>query len=131
MAKGDHIQVGRLGYSHHGVDCGDGTVIHFSGDDGEKKRPYVRRTSLDEFAQGAHVHVAHHAKDPKASVARAEQYLDADNYSLIFHNCEHFARWCATGRHKSRQVRIAISGLAVGVTGLLTWLVLRRGSRTG
>ena len=29
MDKGDHIFVYRRGYSHHGIDCGDGTVIHY------------------------------------------------------------------------------------------------------
>jgi hypothetical protein len=26
MAKGDHIKVRRLVYSHHGIDCGDGSL---------------------------------------------------------------------------------------------------------
>jgi hypothetical protein len=26
-------------------------------------------------------------------------------YNLIFNNCQHFARWCATGDHESEQVR--------------------------
>ncbi len=31
MAKGEHIWVTRpLGYTHHGIDCGDGTVIQVS-----------------------------------------------------------------------------------------------------
>ena len=29
MAIGDHIFVQCTGYSHHGIDCGDGSVIHF------------------------------------------------------------------------------------------------------
>ena len=29
MAKGDHLFVYCGGYSHHGIDVGDGNVIHF------------------------------------------------------------------------------------------------------
>lgn len=51
MAKGDHIFVNRFGgtYGHHGIDCGDGSVIHYSGRDWGRNR-VVHRTSLDEFA---------------------------------------------------------------------------------
>jgi hypothetical protein len=31
--------------------------------------------------------------------------LGEGNYHLIFNNCQHFARWCATGDHESEQVR--------------------------
>ena len=50
MARGDHIFVKRWGgvYSHHGIDCGDGSVIHYSGKDWD--RPTVRRSSREEFA---------------------------------------------------------------------------------
>lgn len=29
MQKGDHLYVSRGLYTHHGIDCGDGTVIHY------------------------------------------------------------------------------------------------------
>ena len=58
MARADHITVPRLGglFVHHGIDCGDGTVIHFTGDDWADPRR-VRRTTLQEFARGAEVGV--------------------------------------------------------------------------
>jgi Lecithin retinol acyltransferase len=31
--------------------------------------------------------------------------LGEGNYHLIFNNCQHFARWCATGDHESEQLR--------------------------
>ena len=45
MARGDHIFVYCLGYSHHGVDCGDGDVIHFDSDPIRKviHNPHVLR----------------------------------------------------------------------------------------
>jgi hypothetical protein len=30
--------------------------------------------------------------------------LGEQNYNLLFNNCEHFAHWCKTGRHRSNQV---------------------------
>jgi hypothetical protein len=30
--------------------------------------------------------------------------LGEQNYNLLFNNCEHFAHWCKTGRHRSEQV---------------------------
>ena len=30
------------------------------------------------------------------------------NYNLLFNNCEHFATWCKTGRHRSGQVNSAL-----------------------
>lgn len=45
MTKADHIYVHRLGYTHHGIDMGDGTVIHYTGEVGRKQAAAVRRTS--------------------------------------------------------------------------------------
>jgi hypothetical protein len=58
MARADHILVPRLGglFVHHGIDCGDGTVIHFTGDTWADPRR-VRRTSLQDFARGGDVAV--------------------------------------------------------------------------
>ena len=55
MAKGDQIYVMRdLAalpglYEHHGIDCGDGEVIHYSKAGPE---PQIRRTSYESFARG-------------------------------------------------------------------------------
>lgn len=38
------------------------------------------------------------------------------NYNLVTNNCEHFAKWCKTGKHKSKQVYKAI--------GTIAWLAL-------
>jgi hypothetical protein len=37
-------------------------------------------------------------------------------YDLVFHNCEHFARWCKYGVAESRQVQHAVTGLAIGAS---------------
>ena len=56
MARGDHIMVPRLGglFTHHGIDCGDGTVIHFTGETWSTPRS-VQRTSMAQFSRGTAV----------------------------------------------------------------------------
>jgi hypothetical protein len=43
MAKADHVYVRRTGYTHHGIDMGDGTVIHCMGAPGQKVGASFRR----------------------------------------------------------------------------------------
>lgn len=110
MARGDQIYVMRAlaglqsAYEHHGIDCGDGTVIHYS------KRgevPKVTQTTLAEFAGTGRVMVKHYATCyvPDATIVRAKSRLGEQKYSLLLNNCEHFATWCKTGQSVSVQVR--------------------------
>ena len=124
MARGDHIFVRRpLLYTHHGIDCGDGTVIHYTGELGSKTDAAVRRSLLADFVAGAEeVRIQEYEQcDPAGAVVeRAESRLDERDYSLVFNNCEHFAYWCKTGKKRSRQVAYAAkvaAGLAVAVVG--------------
>ncbi|WP_158854601.1 lecithin retinol acyltransferase family protein [Saccharothrix deserti] len=57
MAAGDHIAVNRGGYEHHGVDLGDGTVVHFNRESRFGPGSRIRRTSRWMFARGNAVHV--------------------------------------------------------------------------
>lgn len=120
MARGDRVGVerrilgGLVAYRHLGIDLGDGTVVHARPDD--FGRPFgggrVVRTSLDEFASGAAVTVV---ADPPAvfppdDVARrALSRVGRDGYCPVVDNCEHLVTWCATGRHRSRQVEAALA----------------------
>lgn len=58
MSRGDHIYVHRFGgaYGHHGIDCGDGQVIHYTGKDWSSNR-VIRKTPLELFARGEEVQV--------------------------------------------------------------------------
>jgi hypothetical protein len=58
MARGDHIYVRRFGgiYVHHGIDAGDGTVIHYTSGHWLTPRQ-VRRTSLDKFAKSDDIYI--------------------------------------------------------------------------
>jgi hypothetical protein len=106
MARGEHIYVRRgRHYTHHGIDCGDGSAIHYVGPRGSVR--YVTRTSLEEFAAGAPILVRHHEPrlDTEEVIRNAESRLGSSGYSLVKNNCEHFAAWCCTGRARSSQVR--------------------------
>ena len=110
MAKGDCIYVyrnfGQLEglYKHYGIDCGDGTVIHY-----RKPSETVERTSLETFSKGNPIYVAEYSKGfgyiSDAVVERAESRLGERDYNLLFNNCEHFTSWCKTGISDSKQVR--------------------------
>ena len=117
LKPGDHIYVRRLLYSHHGIYAGDGTVIHYSGEEKEKKNPLVRETHLEEFLKGGTLRRRDHKKrlPPSETLSLASKHLSDHGYSLAWNNCEHFATYCATGKRKSSQVRTVVGGL-IGVT---------------
>lgn len=107
MARGEHIRVQRFLYSHHGIDCGDGTVLHYTGTLWKRKGATVKRTALQDFAAGKKLAVLHYdnQEEPNEVIQRAESRLNEQEYSLIGNNCEHFATWCMTGKAKSHQIK--------------------------
>lgn len=108
MAKGDHIYFNDyfkvIPYTHHGIDCGDGTVIHYTREQG------VLRVSIHEFSQGKEIYQKpyYSCDSPYLVILRAESRLGEHNYDLIFNNCEHFATWCKTGSRESEQVKLIL-----------------------
>ena len=54
MAKGDHLYVDRgLGsFTHHGIDCGDGTVIHYKDGDSIKRSEEFSPGALSSLSDG-------------------------------------------------------------------------------
>jgi hypothetical protein len=111
MGRGDHIYINCGVYTHHGIDSGDGTVIHYTG---EKLKGVISRTSMDSFASGKKVFAREYGKCdlPDIVIQRAESQLGNSGYNLFDNNCEHFATWCKTGIKDSEQVRRA--GAAAG-----------------
>lgn len=122
MARGDHIRVFRRGYWHHGIDCGDGTVIHYTGELFNRANAAVRRTPMDQFAKGGRVRVVKSdaSYDIEAIIARAHSRLDEARYSTVSNNCEHFASWCRTGRRESKQVRRTITAATTLAVAAIT-----------
>ena len=106
MARGDQIYVMRdimgVPYQHHGIDCGDGTVIHYR----KVGTATVSRTSMQAFARSNPVYTLSRAVSfiPQVVITRAESRLGEQRYNLFFNNCEHFANWCKTGNSVSPQL---------------------------
>jgi hypothetical protein len=105
MARADHIYVERdkfgvFAYTHHGIDCGNGTVIEYSED-------CIRRIPIAEFSQGKTIYQEQYdyCDSPNIVIQRAESRLGERKYNLVFNNCEHFATWCKTGKEKYGQVK--------------------------
>jgi hypothetical protein len=104
MAAADHLEVPRQHglFNHHGIDLGDGTVAHYL--EGRE----ILRSPLHAFSRGETVEpVAYDPAEispPGVTLRRAMGRLGEQRYNLIFNNCEHFAIWCKTGRHRSAQV---------------------------
>jgi len=127
MARGDRLEVehrvvgSTVTYLHHGVDLGDGTVVHARPHD--FRNPFgggrVVRTSLAEFAEGRAVRLRNEPSavfSPDEIADRALTHVGRDGYDLVIDNCEHFATWCATGSRTSRQVDIVMGRVAAGVS---------------
>lgn len=110
MARGDQIYVIKEFlniqgvYEHHGIDCGDGSVVHL-----RKRTETIERTTLATFLAGSksQIYVQHYSVCyiPDVVIHRALSRLGERHYNLLFNNCEHFATWCKTGRSESQQVK--------------------------
>ena len=104
MALADHLQTPRQHglFNHHGIDLGDGSVAHYL------EGTAILRSPLEEFSRGQPISTVDYpsgsCSEPAITVRRAMRRLGEQNYNLLFNNCEHFAHWCKTGRHRSSQV---------------------------
>jgi len=81
MAKGDHIYVQYPGLTHHGIDCGDGSVIHY---EGKHKGGIICRISKNAFASGNKIKVKEYGKcySHDLVVRRAEGRLSEKNITF-------------------------------------------------
>ncbi|NEP15119.1 MAG: NC domain-containing protein [Symploca sp. SIO2C1] len=89
-------------YEHHGIDYGDGSVIHY-----RKTNETISRTAMATFSQGRKIYVKQYQTCfiPDVVIHRAESRLGEREYNLLFNNCEHFATWCKTGISESQQIK--------------------------
>jgi hypothetical protein len=127
MAKGDLISVrclwGWIPYRHYGIDVGDGDVVHLatcasSATYASSKEMRVQLVSWHEFAQNQSVRVETvvGSDSPDTVVDRACAAVGQKGYHLALGNCEHFARFCKTGKGASYQVeRVIRSALRASV----------------
>jgi hypothetical protein len=140
VAAGERLEVRRwlagtaIAYWHHGIDMGDGTVVHARPHD--FRNPFgggsVVRTSLEEFAEGQEVRPTREppAGFPAEEVARrAAALVGRDGYCPVVANCEHFASWCATGERRSRQVEAVVRRVVTVAATVVAGIVALRGGR--
>jgi hypothetical protein len=122
LMPGQHLLARRGLYSHHGIYIGDGQVVHFSGLSKDKTTATIRRGTFAAFQNGSRVEVIPYRRafSPHHVVRRALSRVGENGYHAFRNNCEHFARWCMTGEHRSPQVEKAgaSAGGAAEGTGL-------------
>lgn len=112
---GSHIKTSRTGYSHHGIYCGNGRVVHYSGFAQAFKKGTLEITTLQGFLGGESKYYVIEYPSNKVRfsseeiVKRALDRVGEDRYNLVFNNCEHFAAWCVTGKSESKQVKAVLS----------------------
>ncbi len=105
MAIGDHLSVQYGFYTHHGIDLGDGNVIHYGRGLSDIKNAKVEIVTLETFANGKEFSTV---KSPSAFsaqevVERAKSRLGEASYDVLDNNCEHFANWCRSDNAISPQ----------------------------
>jgi hypothetical protein len=118
LTAADHLQAPRQHglFLHHGIDLGDGTVAHYL--EGRE----ILRSSRQEFSRGEPITTVIYPEggcSPRGvTLRRAMGRLGEQRYNLLFNNCEHFAHWCKTGRHRSNQVEDWIHTGSLGALAL-------------
>jgi hypothetical protein len=122
LAAADHLQVPRQHglFNHHGIDLGDGTVAHYL--EGRE----ILRSPLQEFSREQPLSVVAYPEGSCSptgvTLRRAMGRLGEQDYNLLFNNCEHFAHWCKTGRHRSTQVEDWLHTGSLGALAFGQWL---------
>lgn len=123
LTLGSHIKTYRTGYSHHGIYCGNGRVVHYSGFAQAFKKGSLEITTLEGFlGSESKYYVIKYPSDKvrfssEEVTERALSRVGEDSYNLVCNNCEHFAAWCVTGESESKQVRAVLShAIAVAIT---------------
>lgn len=135
LLPGDAIRVFYPTFTHFAIYaglllCRDGLYRHFV-------YQYSKQQgciTLEVFSfEGRRAEVDHELRaqivDRNVVLHRAHSRLGECRYDLFGNNCEHFARWCITGQHRSLQVENAraAAGVVLGVAAVfsLTALVAR------
>ncbi|MFK7770221.1 MAG: lecithin retinol acyltransferase family protein [Mariniblastus sp.] len=106
---GDHLVVDFGLYRHHGIACGEGTVIHFGRGIFDLENAVVEQVDLVTFCQGREIVVVETKSTftPEEIVVRATQRIGARGYDLLDNNCEHFVNWCRSGESESHQANVS------------------------
>ena len=93
LHKGDHIQIQRSAYTHHGIYDGDGGVYEYGSD------LFIHFVSLETFADGETILKVEEGTiySPDKIIRRAVYRWGEHKYNLVWNNCGNFATWCRLG----------------------------------
>ena len=137
FGPGTHLKV-KLGvYEHHGIACGDGTVVHFGRGVFDIDNAVIEQVDMETFSQSRpSVVVDSKIEFPSEEVVkRALSRLGERSYDLWNNNCEHFANWCRSGDHSSPQIdgteTIARQAAAIAAKPLLRRIASSAATRGG
>jgi hypothetical protein len=117
-------------YYHHGIDVGDGTVVHLSGEPLRARHASVCRETVEDFQDGHAIEIMHHEKPLRTGDAVAEEalaHVGESGYNIWNNNCEHFATYCVTGRRESAQITFVQKVLKVSATAAAGTLMVAGG----
>jgi hypothetical protein len=107
--RGDVLRVDRGAYHHYGIYISDALVVQLGGRIMDKPRATIQGVAIEAFAKGGRIQVVRQEGfDRQGSVERALWLMEHPprmQYHLFGYNCEHVARWCATGRIECSQTR--------------------------
>lgn len=114
-------------YKHFGVWVGNGRLYDFSGEARKDvETADIREVSLEEFRDGFPLEFVCHGDGTADDIRRrAAQLQGRLRYNVLTANCEHVAKYVATGRPErwhSTQVAVAVftTVVAFGIYFLLT-----------
>lgn len=129
MEAGEHLIVYHRWYVHHGIDLGDGRVVHFGRGIYDLPNAKVEVVSRQEFADGGTIRkgTSPICFSRNEVVQRAMECVGQGNYDLWDNNCEHFVHWCRNGNRLSLQSHLVQTGARQAIAIITkTWL-WRRG----
>lgn len=102
LQLGDHVYVDLGEYQHHGIYCGSGEIIHYSGK--KQIKSQLARNFSRDWTLEIRVREYIRCHQPEVVILNARSRLAETEYNIIFNNCEHFATWCKTGERRSKQI---------------------------
>lgn len=115
MARGDHLRINRGGYEHHGIDIGDGTVVHFAPTSVDGYKFQICRQEIEKFLGNDNADVVYYpdgtAFHPDQTCVISLAQIGESNYKLLRNNCEHLAQYCKTGKKGSKQIQRLAEGI--------------------
>lgn len=114
-------------YEHHAIAIEQNFVIHFNRHQGETCKPYISLDPFDDLKKPFKVVYEHEDFKNRLETRNKALLVFAGSerfkeYNLFQNNCEHFARWCKTGEHKSKQVTSGMIDIGILIASILAKL---------